>query len=328
MNGYIASSYTPSPKTHPAIIINQKINPEIKSELIATARKRGLDFDFEHLREIYPNGYQWSDVVKHRAAVIVPYAVQIYTLTELYRANISIFCPSLDLMVKWEIEYGIFAGRKSNAEICYSHVLRDIPRNVSLLSPHSKHTTTPDPNGDSETALRWWLGLCDWLQPHMRHVVLFDSMDDLMSKIGRVDPFKLSRSMELQNAELRNTSRATWMRLLKKLWSAPSQEPVPTSYDAGAVSFPRGDFSDEAFLAGCAESLGSTFALNTNFRQWINETIVAEKGLPHAVMLRSWLEPVTEDQTLSLAQVSCALDANLSACYRSMVFQQACRECC
>lgn len=319
LNGYISSSYDPSPETHPAIIINRKYPTIIKQQLIVAARERGLPSEFASIRELYPNGYQWRDVVQHRAAVWIPYAVQIYTLTELYRANIPIFCPSLDLLVRWESEYGIFKERKANAEICYSFFLCDeAPMNASLLSPHSKTTTAPDPNADSDTALRWWLRLSDWLQPHMRHVVLFDSIDDLMTKMENTDLLAVSRSMAVHNAELRASSRHTWMRLLGTLWSAPvRREPIPLSYDAGAALYPHGDFTDEPFWkqGNCPEALGaSRLVLHTNFQSWKNKTVVAEKGLPHTLMLRTWIGFSNADH-ISLAGLSCALDSNLSACY-------------
>ena len=108
LNGYISASYAPSPSTHPAFLVNQKASEPVLAALREAGASRG--YEFQRIKDdIYQDGcvlllrlqdgprvrllrnrltpppshslkscrYAWSDLTKHRAAVIVPYAVQM-----------------------------------------------------------------------------------------------------------------------------------------------------------------------------------------------------------------------------------------------------------
>ena len=82
----------------------------------------------------------------HPAIVVVPYTKSVMSFFELYRMNIPLFAPSLELLVQWERDHSV---RRR-------HVARpagSAPCHVGTFHP-------PSPRGASarETERAWGLG--------------------------------------------------------------------------------------------------------------------------------------------------------------------------
>ena len=70
-------------------------------------------FKFSRIRDLYPH-FEYSDLVKHRAIVLIPYQVSIMSLFEYYRMCIPLFVPSTALLAKWQVRRGGSSTCKDN----------------------------------------------------------------------------------------------------------------------------------------------------------------------------------------------------------------------
>lgn len=142
---------------------------------------------------------------------------------ELYRMNLPLFAPSLELLVAWERDHGLLSERI---------YWRRAPR------PTAYHNTTdlsPNTRADA-AAVRHWLALCDFY--HFPHVTYFESWDDLIRKLRAADLAAISARMAGANVRLLGELRGTWRRLVERMFggAAPGARRVPADYEAAMRS--------------------------------------------------------------------------------------------
>ena len=169
----------------------------------STKRRGGETFDLfggslklELISTMYKTGYLKTHLAYHPAVVLIPSQVSTLGLLELYRLNIPLFAPSLDLLIKWQIRHNILWER------------------IYGWPEPTGTSKAPSPNSDSVLSLKYWLSKCDWY--HWPHVVLFSSWDDLMHKLTTTDLVKTSKAMMQHNADERSTLVNAWRPLLTR----------------------------------------------------------------------------------------------------------------
>lgn len=135
------------------------------------------------------------------------------SLYEQYRMNIPIFVPSLDLLVDWHIKYN------SMRERTWQGTYSAVRPNGSLIPAHPSQKGIPDPNNDlDKNAIRYWLKFADYY--HHPHMVVYDSIPDLVKKLGSMTQAKLeeiSKKMYRYNIRLKNELIGTWSKILRKV---------------------------------------------------------------------------------------------------------------
>lgn len=129
------------------------------------------------------------------------------SLTEQYRMAVPMFFPSLDLLVKWQLEFQVVKQRT-----WAGYMMR---KSTSSLIP-GLMDNVPDPNNDvDEAAIRYWLRFADYYQwPHMLY---YDSVDDLVQKIIKTNLTEVSENMKQYNEEVRKKIKDTWSDILEKV---------------------------------------------------------------------------------------------------------------
>ena len=70
----------------------------------------GATLQIVPIRTLYPH-FQYSDLAQHPAVVVIPYQVSFMTLFELYRMNIPLFVPSIDLLARWHQDHQVLKER-------------------------------------------------------------------------------------------------------------------------------------------------------------------------------------------------------------------------
>ena len=185
----------------------------------ATRHPNGVPapIQIELISKLYTKGYLNSDLLTHPALVLIPYQVSTMGVFAFYRLNIPIFAPSLKLLLEWQRDHDIMWER-----------IYGWPE--PLVTPP---VGVPSPNSESPEAVRYWLGLCDWY--HWPHVVLFDSWDDLMSKLLRTDLVAVSASMKHHN-KLQRVRLVETMRGVFKRAQDSGKTPIPQDFDASMRS--------------------------------------------------------------------------------------------
>jgi len=172
---------------------------------------------FERTEDAYPHGFEYLQLAQHPAVVVVPYTKSVMSFFELYRMNVPLFAPSVDLLVRWEMKHAVMAER-----IYWSNTPRPTPYpNTTRLPPNAR---------TSKPALRHWLGLSDLYA--FPNVTLFDSWEHLMQLLLQADLPAISASMAQANAEMLADLRGTWRRLLLQMFNGqpPGHRLVPTDY--------------------------------------------------------------------------------------------------
>ena len=57
---------------------------------------------FATIRSLY--NYTYTDIASHPGIILIPYQVSIMSLFEYYAMHIPVFVPSLDLLIKWQMD--------------------------------------------------------------------------------------------------------------------------------------------------------------------------------------------------------------------------------
>ena len=86
----------------------------------------------------------------------------------------------------------------------------------SAINAHKSQSNVPDPNNERDkNAIRYWIKFADFYQ--MPHITYFDSVGDLVDKLGKITPTELrqiSERMKKYNAEFLEELLGKWKTIL------------------------------------------------------------------------------------------------------------------
>lgn len=220
--------------------------PFLGGLLKAAERHRSQAFTFTGVYEPYLQG--WGELTKHPALILIPNQVSARFFFQLYRTNTPIFAPSLRLLCEWVRLHGLLRGR------VYGKPARLHAGPTSLADPNDLVHLGSWSNATgtwiealylrNKTAmydgfsLEKWLGLCDWY--HFKHVVLFDTWDDLMYKLAEANLEEISRSMATHNLKQRAVLVTQWREILNGAMDMRAERPQDRLWNGGG---PSSDFS-------------------------------------------------------------------------------------
>lgn len=184
---------------------------------------------FVRLRKKYPH-YEWSDVLRHPAVVWIPYQVSSMSFFEIYRLNIPIFAPSLELLVFWVQRYGLLFERVYGTPPRIPHAHEDTE---PALDPNRNWTAT---TATEFAGLRYWLSWCDLYT--FPHIVLFDSWEDLLQKLdARTDLAGISAAMKTFNQMQYEEIKLKWKMFLDVATASHESKPfTPFAVSANIVN--------------------------------------------------------------------------------------------
>ena len=175
-----------------------------KSSLRESIQRANASIEFAEIREIYPDGYQYTQLAEHPAMIYVPYQVSLMSVFEQYRMGLPLFFPSIQLLVHWQIKYRVVD------EINWNNSPRNqTPINGTLMS------TRPDPNKQfDKQSLEYWLNFADFYQfPHIQY---FDSFDVLVQKLIKTDFVAVSKRMHVYSSQVKERLMKNWDDILRR----------------------------------------------------------------------------------------------------------------
>ena len=178
------------------------------------------NFKIVKVHQLYQR-YKLSDLVSHRAAIYLPYAVMSYKITELYSLSIPLFMPSME-----------YLHHKRTVAGDRTFVTPPYCRNPSMdkeMKAHPSSIHPYSPNADLEQdaeAEFYWLQLADFFQ--FPHIIYFDNVQDLERKLSTTDFDQVHKLMVEENERKKEALLNTWCKATKRIQTGRK---VPTSYD-------------------------------------------------------------------------------------------------
>lgn len=120
--------------------------------------------------------YALQDIANHRAAILFPYAVMSYGITELYALNIPLFIPTVEFLLSLRTmdDFQYVA-----VHYCGNMKDQDLPHPLLNSTQHQKHPYSPE-SPDAAAKLHW-LRYADFYQ--WPHITQFGSWDELILRL-------------------------------------------------------------------------------------------------------------------------------------------------
>jgi hypothetical protein len=153
--------------------------------------------------------YKWSDLVKYRGIVGVPYCPSTMSVFEYYTQNIPMFFPTVELMVKMKKDH----NSKVMAENSWNQTWNREPGSKIRPGPN-------DPNDymDMEK-FRKWIPLSDFYdEGWMPHIQYFNDWMELKHTLDTISNDRLkeiSNAMKNHNVVRQEKIKQLWNRVLQ-----------------------------------------------------------------------------------------------------------------
>ena len=142
---------------------------------------------FATIRSLYTH-YTYTDIASHPGLILIPYQVSIMSLFEYYAMHIPVFVPSLDLLIKWQMDNRVMDELSWNCVFGNCESRSEIAGCERSVHPHDPNDVT------NPESLRYWLKFADFYQ--WPGIVCFDDWDDLIEKIESTDLSNASSVMK------------------------------------------------------------------------------------------------------------------------------------
>jgi hypothetical protein len=183
--------------------------------LSVLVRKRGLPYTFGGFRALLGEHYSYPQLASFPALLYLPYQVSTMSFYEQYSMGIPIIAPSARLLAQWQMEYSLVS------ELTWSLAFRTGGTRKGVLPRHPSVAAADEPfdpnDEDSVDAVRHWLQHADFYT--FPHVILFDSWEELATKLASVDFPAVSTRM-LQHVEvLKRELSEVWGGMLQRVAS-------------------------------------------------------------------------------------------------------------
>lgn len=223
LSGYISERYNPQRREiliGPSRGVNANLIRHLK--LIQETYNVGLvdntqklnKLDFRQIRDLYP-GYEYSDLARHPAVVLLPYQISFMSFFEFYRMGIPMFIPTPSLLVDWHLKYHIL-NEKSWSSVFGQNVS---PASIISKHPNSTSKMKHDPNNElSREALLEWVQLADfYVYPNITTFKSFNDLVTLISEYRINDKLKqISDAMISYADALQSETMEKWRIILSK----------------------------------------------------------------------------------------------------------------
>lgn len=170
-------------------------------EMVSVANTSG--FELRTARQMYKR-YTFQQLANHRAAILIPYAVHSYGMTELYALGVPLFVPapeflySLKSMVDFQHKADFYCGGRSSPPARH-------PKSFHELNPESSE----------KSSFMYWIKYADFYR--WPHITYFSSITELTQKLKSADFLAIHNKMILENEFRLQRSQGAYRDLLSKI---------------------------------------------------------------------------------------------------------------
>ncbi len=206
----IHSEHIPSLCLYPGCCYSRE-----KSTFICNPQNRYTSLS-EHIQKQYPtlinpplpSPYSWKDLYSYRGIIHFPYQISTMSLFEQYSANIPLFFPSKEFLVKL---------RENHPEI-----LSECSYYHSLYNANEDQLPSDDLNCLSNpNVIQFWIDHADFYdKKNMPYIQYFHSFDHLKELLLIVDTKTISHQMKQHNIKRKELIFKKWEKLLKRVEAA------------------------------------------------------------------------------------------------------------
>ncbi len=114
--GYVPQKYNPTKRE--VLLVPELRNKEFlkwfENSFDSANNRYKYNTKISQLSTLYPGGFNLSTIADHPAVVFVPNQISMFSACEYYRMAVPLFFPSLDLLVRWHLKYGVITTLTNN----------------------------------------------------------------------------------------------------------------------------------------------------------------------------------------------------------------------
>ena len=120
------------------------------------------------------NVFSPKDTIDYQGMIMIPNDASSLKMTEIYRMNIPIFVPTIQVLSRWHLSFHVITKRTLSTS-------RN-PRDQASFIPSATTSQAPDPNNEHDiSTIAYWLQFFDvYMNPY---IILFSSFKDLLNKM-------------------------------------------------------------------------------------------------------------------------------------------------
>ena len=158
--------------------------------------------------KLYPH-WTFSDLIKHRAVIFIPYAVMSYKITEIYSLSIPMIIPSIKFIR--DVLQGFGLDRTARG----SYYCKTFPE-VGERHPTSIHPYSPDKQASVDPeAEYYWVQFSDFYE--WPHITYFDSYDQLEGILDSMNFSAIHEKMVVENKRRERVLKYNWCKVISKM---------------------------------------------------------------------------------------------------------------
>lgn len=153
------------------------------------------------------NHYEWQELYDFQGIIHFPYQISTMSIFEQYSANIPLFFPTKNFLLRLHKEY----PRKILSELSFFQVMRkSVP----------KDKENPD-NIKNNQQLQKWVDFADYYDIYnMPYIQYFNSFSDLEYLLEHSDLNAISHKMAIYNEQRKKKIFMQWDKILQKVQAA------------------------------------------------------------------------------------------------------------
>lgn len=202
---YVGAQHRPEHASNEVLVVNRgRLARDVHfTEVVNALRHASYPYRFVDQMRSMP----FSDMARRRAAILLPWDLNLVMFHDLYAMNLPLFLPDR-------------AGLHYTAFAYFKRFLSTLEQSQQPRQPWSDvrpgRGPVPHPFSPFDANFveprEYWLGFTEYLRvPHVGH---FASVPDLLLQVFQLDGNKVTAQMRAFNERCRRESRAFWLRVL------------------------------------------------------------------------------------------------------------------
>ena len=153
--------------------------------------------------DVLKNNYSWEELYSFKGIVHMPYEISTMSIFEQYSANIPLFFPSKTFLKKLILENNYYFQSRYNKINNYNN---DFHKNLSKAL-------------DNESWVDFWVDNADFYdENNMKHIVFFNSFNELNILINSIDFNYVSNCIKEHNIKRKTTSEKNWKNIIDNIF--------------------------------------------------------------------------------------------------------------
>ena len=224
---YISSMYSNPQKVQYLLFpaANEAFRKYFMEQISLYSKEGPFNVSITYFKEdVTTNVFTPRTATDYQGMVLIPNDASSLTITEIYRMNIPLFVPTIQLLSRWHISFHVITWR--------TLVTSRNPRDQGSFVPSSTTSQMPDPNNEEDiSAMSHWLQFLDiYMNPY---AIIFSSFQDLLNKMESFRTNKkfenVSKNMRAINEHLKHKAKHKWKTVLDNVFRG-KQRSEPEEY--------------------------------------------------------------------------------------------------